>query len=126
MITEHFSLIEFGCKDKTAYPPEWITDRLKPLCEQMEIIRKACGDKRIRVVSGYRTPAWNKRVGGVAKSQHTEGRAVDFKVDGLEARKVTKIVLELIKEGKIRDGGVGDYASFTHYDIGKAGRRWVK
>jgi hypothetical protein len=32
----------------------------------------------IRIVSGYRDPAYNKRVGGASQSQHMHGRAADL------------------------------------------------
>ena len=39
--------------------------------------------KPIRINSAYRGPALNKAVGGSAKSQHCNGEAVDFEIDGL-------------------------------------------
>ena len=34
--------------------------------------------KRYRIISAYRSPKHNKKVGGVSKSQHTKGVAVDL------------------------------------------------
>ena len=36
----------------------------------------------IKIGSGYRCPALNKAVGGVANSQHTKGQAADLCIDG--------------------------------------------
>ena len=40
----------------------------------------------IKIGSGYRSPALNKAVGGVANSQHMKGEAVDLCIDGDKAK----------------------------------------
>ena len=121
-ITEHFDTSEFIQKTRGSipyaeYPTEWIEERLRPLCEQLEIIRKALGDMSIRVISGYRSPAYNKAIGGADKSQHMEGRAADIVVPGRQASEVHALILQLSKDKKIKIGGLGDYSNFVHVDI---------
>jgi uncharacterized protein YcbK (DUF882 family) len=123
-ITKHFSLKEFACKDGTPYPKKWINSRLKPLCEALEIIREELGGKPITITSGYRTPYYNYKVGGVKKSQHVQGRAADIKVKGVGARKVAQTVRLLMRDKMIPKGGVGDYSSFTHVDLRGYNARW--
>ena len=124
-ITEHFTSTEFGCKDGTAYPPAWITSRLRPLCVALEVLRGAIG-KPITILSGFRTEAYNRRIGGARASQHVEGRAADIVVPGLTAAKVHAVVLALHAEGKIAIGGLGAYPNFTHVDVRPAAKlaRW--
>lgn len=114
-ITPHFKLSEFHCKDGSPYPEEWIESRLTPLCEALEKIREDAGGALI-VNSGYRTPAYNKKLGGVEKSQHVQGRAADIQCPGLLSRDLANIIRDLIKSGEIPAGGVGLYSSFVHYD----------
>lgn len=45
---------------------------------KLELVRKAL-EHPIIITSGYRCPALNARVGGVASSAHTQGLAVDFR-----------------------------------------------
>ncbi|MCX8578903.1 hypothetical protein J3U35_05560, partial [Gilliamella sp. B2717] len=45
---------------------------------KLELVRKAL-EHPIIITSGYRCPALNARVGGVASSTHTQGLAVDFR-----------------------------------------------
>lgn len=121
-ITEHFDTSEFLQKTRgpipaMEYPTEWIEERLRPLCEQLEIIRKALGDMSIRVISGYRSPAYNKAIGGADKSQHMDGRAADIVVPGRKASEVHALILQLSKDKKIKIGGLGDYDTFVHVDI---------
>lgn len=59
-------------------PSQAICDKLHLLItECLNPIREAYG-KPITISSGYRCPALNKAVGGVATSQHTKGEAVDM------------------------------------------------
>lgn len=130
-VTEHFSLGEFaqparhGCEG-AIYPEEWLP-RLLELCKQLEIIRSSLG-KPIRIISGYRSPGYNKKLPGAAKnSQHMQGRAADIVVDGMHADDVHDAILALHKLGKIQIGGLGRYPGFTHVDIRESKRlmRWT-
>lgn len=65
-LSEHFHSGEFVCHCGCG--------RGKPtqeLVDMLERFRKACGDKPIRITSGYRCPEHNRDVGGVSRSQHT-------------------------------------------------------
>ena len=42
------------------------------------------GEEPIRINSGYRSPQLNKKIGGVATSNHLTGCAVDIRVLGME------------------------------------------
>jgi uncharacterized protein YcbK (DUF882 family) len=117
VITPHFSEKEFACHDGISYPHEWVENRLKPLCEVLEVIRSACGDKGITILSGYRSPQHNLDVGGASASQHMVGRAADITVAGMNAHDVHEIVLQLYRDGKIQIGGLGSYAGWVHVDI---------
>lgn len=81
-LTEHFSLEELTATsvrgvDNTPGPQELIN--LGHTARGMELVRALLEDKAISINSGYRSPAVNKAVGSKAKkSQHMEGRAVDF------------------------------------------------
>ena len=89
-LTTHFSLSEFVVSqtaerlgiDNT--PPEIVVERLTTLCETiLEPARAALGP--IRISSGYRCDALNKRIGGSSTSAHVLGYAAD--VVPLEATK---------------------------------------
>lgn len=71
-LSPHFSRWEFA---------EHGSGRLIPihkkLLEVLECIR-AINGRPLRVVSGYRSPDYNRRVGGARKSQHLYGRAADL------------------------------------------------
>ena len=125
-LTDHFFLYEAACKDGSSYPRKWIKDRAIPLALDLETIREALGGKPLLINSWYRTPEYNKKVGGELLSFHTQGSAVDLWAKGFSSDSLFKIVLSLIEGKKIKDGGVGLYQWGVHYDHGPGGRRWDK
>lgn len=64
----------------------------------MDVIRKAYGYP-IYINSGYRTPEYNKLIGGVSNSQHVTGEACDF--TGRDFKRLLRIIDELDDNGKI-------------------------
>ena len=65
---------------------------------------KGAGEEPIIITSGYRSPELNRKVGGVATSNHLTGCAVDIRVAGKE---------QLIRYACI----LLDYADETHQDF---------
>ena len=121
-LSKNFKKSEFRCKDGTDVPDE-LMDNLKELVENLQIIRDYIG-KPIRVISGYRSPRYNRRIGGARKSQHMTAKAADLRVSGMSPRELREVIIKLIKEGKIKKGGVGLYTSFVHYDVRVRNARW--
>jgi uncharacterized protein YcbK (DUF882 family) len=83
--SEHFCWSEFACQNwqRTAYPLDWRETRGRPLANELEVIRglicqRLGTDTPLWLTSVFRTAAWNAAVGGVASSQHLEGRAADL------------------------------------------------
>ena len=73
----HLTWDELACNDGTPYPVEWRETRLPALVELFEAIRARVGGP-VAIGCGYRTPTHNRKVGGAAKSQHVDGRALDL------------------------------------------------
>ena len=121
-LSKNFSLSEFDCNDGSVTPKEVIVN-LQLLAEQLQVLRDFVG-KPITINSGYRSPAYNKKIGGASRSQHLLGTAADIRIDGISPREVHGIVSELIKDGRMKEGGLGKYSSFTHYDIRGNKARW--
>lgn len=83
-LSEHFDLAEFAASNTARdlgidnTPPQEFLPRLILVAQMLERIRVALGGVPMVVTSGYRCPALNKAVGGVANSDHTFGYAADF------------------------------------------------
>jgi uncharacterized protein YcbK (DUF882 family) len=121
-LTNNFHLNEFKCRDGSHVPDEYHTN-VETLADNLQVLRTEIGIP-IKITSGYRSPNYNKRVGGAKKSQHLEAKAADLVVVGLTTTELREIILRLIKEGSMTEGGVGLYNSFVHYDIRGQKRRW--
>lgn len=67
----HFSRREFDSHDGARAEPD------PRLIEALERLRAMVG-RPLRIVSGYRSPAHNKAVGGKRRSQHLFNRAADI------------------------------------------------
>lgn len=114
----HLSWHELACKDGTAYPLKWQTSRAVPLAAAFEAIRHACGGRPISVLSAYRTPEHNRRIGGAKHSQHVEGRALDLRPPaGYDVSEFYRVVSDLARSSVPSIRGIGKYQTFVHIDI---------
>ncbi len=113
-VSPHFKVKEFACKDGSNII--LISDKLVAVLEQ---IREHFG-KPVIITSGYRTPDWNKEVGGVVNSEHLFGTAADIRVEGVEPKEVAKYAESLMPYS----GGIGYYRNFTHIDVRDNRARW--
>jgi len=121
-LTENFSKSEFDSKDGAAMPLE-VLQNIKELANNLQVLRDHLG-KSISINSGYRSPSHNKKIGGAKASQHLLGTAADIVVKGMQPSEVAKAIVQLIGEGKMKEGGLKAYATFTHYDIRGTKARW--
>lgn len=121
-MTKNFSVHEFNCKDGTPVP-ESLFANVEELARNLQVIRDTIGEP-LQILSGYRSPEHNKRVGGKKASYHMKAMAADLTCKSLRPRQLHSVILKLISQGKIKNGGLGLYPGFVHYDIGPANRRW--
>ena len=80
-LTQHFTLKEATVTTTgIANDPESdeVVERLVNTATNMEVVRAILGRNPININSWYRSPAVNKAVGGVPRSEHANGAAVDF------------------------------------------------
>jgi len=123
-MTEHFKKEEFRSKDGAHFPYE-VKQNLKVLAEQLEVLREHF-QKPININSGYRSPEHNAKVGGAENSQHLLGKAADVVIDGVSPDEVADAIEFLIENKMMKQGGLGRYVDFTHYDIRGKKSRWDK
>ena len=121
-LTKNFSKSEFDCKCGCEMPKD-VLHQVQKVANQLQVLRDATG-KSITVNSAYRCPEHNKAIKGVSSSQHILGKAADIVVKGIEPSITFDLVDLLINEGEMLQGGLGNYDTFTHYDIRKNKARW--
>lgn len=123
-LTKSFSLEEFTCGDGTAIPAEFLTN-VKILAENLQVLRDYIGVP-ILITSGYRTALYNKKVSGKTQSQHLTASAADISTKKHSPRQLHSIIEKLIKDKRMKQGGLGLYRSFVHYDIRGRRSRWYE
>lgn len=104
-ISRNFKVREFRCKDgsdRILVDAGFVKDKL-------QAIRDHFGAP-ITINSAYRTEAYNKKVGGAAKSHHLFGRAFDIVVKGRTPEEVAQYAQSL------GINGIGLYSGFVHAD----------
>lgn len=116
-LSKHFTLAELTYSDtarKLGIKNLPSTEQIQNLgCLVQNVLEplRVMLDKPILVTSGFRNELLNKKVGGSANSQHTQGRAADIQVQGLTPEELYKyiknssliydqLILEITKNGK--------------------------
>lgn len=113
-LSKNFKVKEFACNDGS--DPIFIAPEL---VEVLQKIRDHFG-KPVVINSGFRTAAYNKKVGGATYSQHQYGTAADIAINGVTPKKVAAFIETLLPNR----GGIGIYAGFVHVDVREVKSRW--
>lgn len=121
-LTKNFTLDEFNCHDGTAVPPS-LRQNLKVLANSLQALRDHLKEP-IHVNSGYRTTTYNQSIGGAPNSQHLQAKAADITVKSKRPRQLAAIIESLIAKGEMKQGGLGIYPGFVHYDVRGTKARW--
>jgi uncharacterized protein YcbK (DUF882 family) len=121
-LSKDFHIREFKCKDGSKVP-ESLEANVRLLADQLQALRDFI-DIPITLNSAYRTEAYNASIGGSPKSQHKLAKAADLVTIKYTPNELAEIIKDLIKEGKMMQGGVGVYPSFVHYDCRGTEARW--
>lgn len=144
-VSQHFRLKQFLCKQSGGFPKyvvlnEDLLQRLEHLLE----LTNAAGyhASTFYIMSGYRTPAYNRALGNVMYSRHTFGSAADIFIDENHDGRMDDLngdgrsderdaeVLYRLFDGAQSGGGMGKYhetrshGPFVHVDIRDRTARW--
>jgi hypothetical protein len=144
-VSAHFRLKQFLCKQSGGYPKyvvlnEALVQRLEELLELAN--QSGYHASTFHVMSGYRTPAYNRAIGNVAYSRHTWGSAADIFIDedhngrmddlnkdGKSDERDAEVLYRLF-DGLQNSGGLGKYHAtaahgpFVHVDLRERRARW--
>ncbi len=152
-VSPHFTLGQFLCKQKEDFPKyvvlrERLLIQLEMLLEELH--KNGYRAPTFHVMSGYRTPYYNRRIGNSRYSRHIYGDAADIFIDtsrngwmddlngdGVVDRKDARILFNIIdqiqrsSQEPYARGGVGLYGSrppwrgpFIHVDARGHVARW--
>ena len=120
--TNYFARERKGAKN--SLPPRSMWWNIVPALRIVDNLRDSFG-RPCRILSSYRSPSYNKAVGGASSSQHLEFTALDITFDGVNPQRVYEKLLVWRKEGKFT-GGLGLYPSsgFVHIDTRGRNATW--
>lgn len=117
-LSAHFASSEFRCLDGSEHPID------PQLIAMLERLRAALGGMPIVVTSGYRSPRYNRQVGGAPNSYHVKGMAADIQVRDAAPQRVYDSALALFPD----TGGLGLYrrgdGGWVHVDSRASPARW--
>lgn len=136
-LTPHFTLGQFLCKQEGTFPKYVaLNESLLVLLENLlQAVREAgYAVDTFGVISGYRTPDYNRRIGNVPNSRHVYGDAMDLFVDadgdgrmddlngdGKHNREDVDLLYRIVEQVKAIPenaqlaGGVGRYYQASHH-----------
>lgn len=120
-ISPHFNSSEFTCK--CGCKKSLVDDRLIDMLEQLFT---ACNAKAINIISGYRCPPYDKKIGGFA-GYHSKGMAADIQVIGYDGKILNTKVVSCIAQDLFREGGIANInKGYTNIHIdSRKGSRWL-
>ena len=124
-LSDHFTLAELtfsataARKGLSNVPPPEIVDQLTLTADRMEKVRDLLGHP-VRVLSGYRSPAVNKAVGGSPSSAHRTGHAVDFICPGFGTS--AQVAAHLAKHLTGYDQLIEEFGEWVHVGFGPGQR----
>ena len=153
LLSPHFSLGQFVCKQPGAFPKYVVIDDRLPLKLEALLARARAEGilaSTLTVMSGFRTPHYNRAIGNVPYSRHVFGAAADVyvdeaprdgamddldrdgRVDRRDADWLAALAesLETSPGGELLVGGVGRYDAnaghgpFVHVDVRERSARW--
>jgi len=119
--SRNFRREELECKCGCS-PSSKVVANLTELARGLEHMRSESGHP-IRVLSGHRCKAYNKKIGGATRSQHIQGTAAD--IDTMGGKRQELYYNAANKVPMFRDGGIGKYPNGgLHVDHRSGRARW--
>ena len=120
--TDYFEKARNGVKNSP--PPRKLWKKVVPTLRIVDDLRDSFG-KPCTILSSYRSPDYNRKVGGATHSQHLGFTALDISIKGVSAKRVYERLLKWRQEGRFT-GGLGYYPStgFVHIDTRGRNATW--
>jgi uncharacterized protein YcbK (DUF882 family) len=103
-------------------PPKALLRNMERLARALDQIRREFGQP-IRILSGYRSYAYNRAIGGATYSRHMEFDALDIAPMRGTVARLHATCVAARKRG-LFVGGIGRYSGFVHIDDRGTNTNW--
>jgi len=102
------------CYGRNHVPPERLWSKVLPVAKALSLFRGLV-EEEVRVVSAYRSVAYNSCIGGATRSTHLTFEALDLRSPTLSPEALAEKWRNLRDDG-LYSGGIGVYSTFIHVD----------
>ena len=119
-VTRLFRNLRSGVRNSP--PPRSLWSNIVPMLVLLNNFRQGIG-KSIVLYSTYRSPEYNRAVGGARKSQHLKNSAIDFASPHISPQAIYNRLLKIRTAQGFR-GGLKKYSTFVHIDNRGINANW--
>lgn len=103
-----------ACKGLNDLPGPRECANLLRIARAADEIRARLGSP-LKVISGFRSAAYNRCIGGASQSLHMQGLALDLAPVSASVAELWEVARQARRDG-VFFGGIGRYGSFVHVD----------
>ncbi|WP_350333278.1 D-Ala-D-Ala carboxypeptidase family metallohydrolase [Coralliovum pocilloporae] len=114
-----------ACFGLNTDPPEDLWEKIVPLAKVLDEFRNRI-DHPVKLLSVYRSPAYNACIGGATQSHHMQFHAADLVVlnSGTGPRDWARILEVMRTSDGLFKGGLKAYKTFVHVDTRGVNKTW--
>lgn len=104
-------------------PPKVYWRNIAPTLRLVDAIIDSLHQPLDDITSAYRSPRYNRAVGGRSHSYHMRNVACDIQIQGVSPSRVAYAASKLRSRGYFK-GGIGRYSNFVHVDTRGVNVNW--
>lgn len=102
-------------RTQNSLPPKAYWKKMAPTLKLVDKMVIRIGAPLREITSAYRSPRYNRAVGGKSQSYHMQNMATDIQFQGISPYHVAYVAKQLRSQGHYK-GGIGRYSGFVHVD----------
>ena len=102
-------------RTQNCLPPKSYWKKMSPTLKLVDKMVTRIGAPLREITSAYRSPRYNRAVGGKSRSYHMQNMATDIQFRGISPYHVAYVAKQMRTQGYFR-GGIGRYSGFVHVD----------
>lgn len=102
-------------RTQNSLPPKAYWKKMSPTLKMIDKMVTRIGAPLREITSAYRSPRYNRAVGGKSKSYHMQNMATDIQFRGISPYHVAYVAKQMRTQGYFK-GGIGRYSGFVHVD----------